>query len=93
MHLVKRKTTKRSPSKRLAFKIASKIAGIKIIVYTDPEKISFITHCLPQVVNPLLEDKADIVIPSRNPALFKSTYSAQQYGSEMEGNKLYNEQL
>ena len=93
LNLIKKHVkTKRSPGRRLAFKVASELKDVKTIIYTDPEKVSLIDF-IPAVVKPILENKADIVIPKRNPDLFKSTYPPYQYESETEGNKLYNEQL
>src|SRR3989344_7286012 len=91
--IVNRTSIKRSPAKRLAFKLASKLEGVRVIVYTDPEKVSFVSRRIPYVTNPIIEDRADIIVPKRNPELFKSTYPNYQFGSEMEGNRLYNEQL
>lgn len=92
--LIKKKIPmQRSPSRRLAFKTASKLDGVKVIVYTDPEKVSLVENCIPNVVEPILGNKADIVIPKREENLFKDTYPQYQYFSESEGNKLYNELL
>lgn len=93
LHLIKKNIPiKRSPSRRLGYKIASKINGIQIIIYTDPEKVS-LTDSIPEMVKPILENRADIVVPKRNENLFKSTYPKHQYLSETEGNALYNGQL
>lgn len=93
INLVKKNTVmKRSPSRRLAFKIASKLDGVQVIFYTDPEKVSLI-ESIPEIAKPILGDKADIVIPKREDDLFKATYPDYQYSSEVEGSKLYNELL
>ena len=88
-----RRLSKRSPAKRQAFKIASRLDSVKAIISTEPEKVSLVTDCLPQIVEPLLKNQADIVIPNRKPQLFKETYPQYQYDSETEGNQLYNEYL
>ncbi len=93
LKVVKRKSEKRSPNKRLAIQIASKIPGVKVIVLTEAEKVSLLEDCITQIVTPLLQDKADIVIPRRNPALFKSEYPRYMYDSEMEADSLYDEAL
>lgn len=90
--ILKRKSIKSSPSKRQAFKAASKLPGIKIIIATEPEKISLIDN-IQKIIQPILENKADIVIPKREPNLFKQTYPDYMYESEIKGNRLYNEQL
>lgn len=94
INLVKRNSPiKRSPSRRLAFKIASKLGGVKVIIYTDPEKVSLAEKSILDIAEPILENKADIVIPKREPNLFKETYPDYQYSSEIEANRLYNELL
>ncbi len=87
-----RKGHKRSPAKRHVYKIAAKIPEVKVIIGTEPEKVSLIDS-VPQIAKPLLEDKADIVVINRNNKLFKDTYPSYMYESETEGNKLYNEFL
>lgn len=88
-----RRHPKRSPGKRQAFKMALEIPGVKVIVATEPEKISLIVDCLEKITKPILEDKADIVVGNRNNQLFKKTYPNYMWESETEGNKLYNEFL
>lgn len=88
----KARVIKRSPKKRQAIKIASKIEGVKVIVLSEPEKISLLDD-LGKIVKPILEDKADIVIPARIDNLFRSSYPEYMYESEIEGNKIYGEIL
>lgn len=90
--LIKKLSPKRSPAKRQAFKAASKIEDVKVIVTCEPEKIS-ILDSVPLYVKPILENMADIVVLKREENLFKKTYLDYMYQSETEGNKLYNEQL
>lgn len=89
----RRRHPKRSPAKRQAIKIAAKQEGIKVIVLTEPEKVSLVTDCIPFLVKPILEGKADIVVPKRDDELFASSYPSYMYESEFEGNKIYNEIL
>jgi hypothetical protein len=91
--IYKRRVKMRSPSKRQALKIASKIPGVKVIILSEPEKVSLVTDCLPDIVLPILEGKAEIVIPKRNDELFKKSYPLYMYESEIELNYLYNEYL
>jgi len=91
--LFKAKIHKRSPNRRKAIFEASKIDGVKAIAMTEIEKVSFITDCLPQSVEPILSDEADIVVPKRENALFQKSYPKYMYESEVEGNLLYNESL
>lgn len=90
--LIKKLSPKRSPAKRQAFKAASKIDGVKVIIACEGEKVSLLDSIIP-IVKPILENKADIVVPKREETLFKETYPNYMYESEKEGNKLYNEQL
>ncbi|MBI3341678.1 hypothetical protein HY024_00990, partial [Candidatus Curtissbacteria bacterium] len=83
---------KRSPAKRHAYKIATKIPGVKVIIGTEPEKVALIDSAN-IIAKPLLENKADIVVMKRNDKLFKQSYPGYMYESEQEGNKLYNEFL
>lgn len=93
INILRRRGKKRSPAKRQAVKAASKLVGVKVIVLSEPEKVSFLTECMQYVINPILENRVDIILPKRNEELFKSTYPDYMYESEAEGNKLYNEIL
>lgn len=90
--IIKRKGYKRSPAKRQAYKTASKLPGIKVIVATEAEKLSVLNY-IKQITLPIIENEADIIIPKREEQLFKETYPDYMYESEVEANKLYNEQL
>ncbi|MDO8269289.1 MAG: hypothetical protein Q7T54_01295 [Candidatus Levybacteria bacterium] len=87
------KIHKRSPGRRKALFAASKIPGVRAIVMTEIEKVSFITDCLAQSIEPILSEEADIVIPKRENSLFQKSYPKYMYESEIEGNLLYNEAL
>lgn len=91
--LIKRRSIKRSPAKRQAIKIACKLPGVKVVILTEPEKLSLIKDCLPFIAEPILSGNSDLVVPKRDLTLFKNTYPLYQYESETEGNKLYNEVL
>lgn len=91
--LIRRRSEKRSPGKRAALKKASRLADLKVIVLTEPEKVSLVKKCIPAIVEPILKGEADIVVPKRDGRLFKETYPSYQYESETEGNNTYNEEL
>lgn len=93
IHLIKRRSSESGKGKRMALDKVSKIPGVEIILLTEPEKISLLTECIRQIAEPLLKDKADIVVPKREEELFRSTYPRYMYESEMEGNKIYHEAL
>ncbi len=92
IQIFKRRSPKRSPARRLAIKTASKVLDVKVIVLTEPEKISLLNF-LPQITRALFKNEADIVVPKREDKLFKSTYPSYMHESEIEANKLYNEAL
>lgn len=90
--VIKRRSNKRSPAKRQVFQKASKIPGVKVIIATEPEKISLINF-IKDIAMPILENKADIVIPKREKKLFRRTYPDYMYESEIKANKIYNRKL
>lgn len=92
MQIINRKSLQSSPAKRQAFTAASKLPNIKVIIASEPEKISLIDS-IPTIVKPILEGKADIVVAKRNNKLFRQSFPDYMYYSETEGNKLYNNQL
>lgn len=92
INIIKRRGFKRSPAKRQAFKAASKLPGVKVIIATEAEKVSLLDH-IEVITQPILNDGADIVIPERDEGLFKKTYPDYMYELEKEGIKLYCEQL
>ena len=91
--LIKKRSSHKLKAKRQLIKAFVKKPEVKIIILTEPEKLSLITDCIPLIVNPLLNNHADIVIPKRNESLFQKTYTSYQHVSETEGNLLYNEIL
>lgn len=91
--ILHRKTKTSGEGKRSAIDRLAIIQGLEVIVLTEPEKVSLVTHCLQPIVTPILQNKADIVIPKREDGLFKSTYPQYMYESEVEGNGIYNEAL
>lgn len=91
--LFKAKIPRRSPNRRKAIFEASKIPGVKAIVMTEIEKVSLVTDCLQEIVAPILNGSADLVVPKREVGLFKKNYPDYMFESEVEGNLLYNEEL
>lgn len=92
VQIFKRRSPRRSPARRLAIKTASELPDIKVIVLTEPEKISLLNF-LPEITKALFNNEADMVVTKREEKLFKSTYPYYMYESEIEANKLYNEAL
>lgn len=81
-----------SPSRQQGFNLASNIKGIKVICWTEPEKVSIPKDCLPQTVLPILKNQADIIVPKRNKESF-ATYPAYQVKNERLANKKWNKML
>lgn len=82
-----------SAGKRKSLKLAADIPGVLVIVMTEPEKLSLVAHCVPQLVQPIFTNSADIVMPKRDLKLFEQTYPKYMFESEIEGNGLYSELL
>ena len=90
--LIKRGSLKRSVAKREVIKKASLIQGVKAIIITEPEKVSLL-ESIEEIAKPVLMSKADVVVPARNPGIFRKSYPSYMYASETEGNMLFNEIL
>lgn len=80
------------PARRQATEIGQNLQGVKVICQTEPEKVYMISDCLVQSAIPIIEDKADIVVPKRNEASL-STLPEYQAKAEKKANKLYNQIL
>lgn len=70
-----------SGSRRQALTEASRVPGSKVLAWIEPEKVSLVRDALPQAAEPLLQGKADIVVPARNDQAF-ATYPFQQAAFE-----------
>lgn len=78
-----------SGSRRQAFNEGSALEGVKVIAWAEPEKVSIARDCLPEAVRPILDGRADIVIPKRGEESLR-TYPAYQVEYEQKANKLFN---
>lgn len=87
--LVRSGAPQRGPQRRKAFETATLLPDGRVIVYTQPEKVSLVNH-LVEISRPILEGNADIVIPKRNPELFEQSYPDYMRESELRVNKTYN---
>ena len=80
------------PSRREAFFHATEVArakGADIVLWTEPEKVDLI-RSVPQIVAPIEQGEADIVIPRRSAASWE-TWPSFQRETEEEANRRYNE--
>lgn len=92
IRLIKRTNHKRAPCRRQTIQAAKKLPCVKVIIASEPEKVSLLDF-IPQLVTPILYGTAHIVIPKRQIEEFKRSYPPFQFASETEGNNLYNEYL
>ena len=81
-----------STQRQLGFKEASTIATVKYLCWMEPEKISLIDY-LPDLVRPILDGKADVVVPKRREKEFRETYPNYQVNFEKQSNQLWNNML
>jgi len=88
-HVLSQEEKGMSPGRRQAFKEASILPNAKVICWLEPEKISIIKDCLPNVIFPILTGKADVVVPKRDDDSF-STYPDYQAKFEKRANNLWN---
>ena len=59
------------------------------ICFTEPEKLNLLNH-IDRIVEPLLSEEMDVVVPFRNEKLFRETYPIEQYHSESFANLHFN---
>lgn len=78
-----------SPGRQEGFRKASVLESADVIVWVEPEKVSFVRDCLIQTVLPILQDEADIVVPARDHEAWM-TYSDHQRRSEKQANQHWN---
>lgn len=80
-----------SPSRRQAFGEVSAMDGVKVVAWTEPEKVSMVDSLL-KAAQPILEGKADVVVPKRDAKAF-ATYPDYQAVWENRANEEFNRQL
>lgn len=78
-----------SGSRRQALHSIASIDQIKILVWTEPEKISFVQNGIQEAIKPLLEGKAHIVVPTRMMDGW-DTYPKFQKKWEKRANRAFN---
>ena len=91
--IFKRKCADRGLGRHQAYLIASGFEGIRVILRTEPEKVSIIEEFIPKIISPIAKGEADIVVAKRSPPLFRSSYPKFMWKSETAGNKKYNNLL
>lgn len=83
----------RATARRQLIEYSSHVPQAKVIVRMEPEKVSLVENCIPQLAEPILRDEADVVVPKRRQDLFSSSYPNYMYRSETYANKKYNDIL
>lgn len=78
-----------SGKRRQAFQEAINDPAIDAYVWTEPEKVDLIAS-IPQMVEPILQDRAAIVVPQR---IDMENYPAYQRQSEKKANAQFNQKL
>ncbi len=78
-----------SGARRQAIRESAAQTGVEVICITEPEKISLVRDLIPAVAQPILEGKADIVIPERTSYSY-STYPEEQAKFEQKSNRLFS---
>ncbi|OGK43726.1 hypothetical protein A2957_00375 [Candidatus Roizmanbacteria bacterium RIFCSPLOWO2_01_FULL_38_11] len=81
-----------SASRRQGMSEATNLQGAEILCWVEPEKLSFVTGCLPIAAQPIAQGEADIVIPQRDEAAF-GTYPDYQVVYEQRANRAWNKLL
>lgn len=81
-----------SASRRQAFEIVSEMDGVEVICWTEPEKLAITRDCIKEAVKPIIDGRADIVVPRRDDEAF-ATYPEYQVKFEKASNHLWNDIL
>lgn len=81
-----------SGARQQGFREAATLSGVKVITWTEPEKVSIIQDCVAEGVQPILDGEADVVVPKRDEAAF-ATYPDYQVDDEKLSNKRWNKAL
>lgn len=79
----------RGPQRKTAFETAATLPKAQVIIYTQAEKKTIPDYAA-DISRPILEGKADIVVPSRNPELFEQYYPDYMRRSELRVNATYD---
>ncbi len=90
VEVLQRDKMQRAVGGRQTIEKAATLDGVKVILRTELEKVSLIEDCVPLIAQPILEDRADIVVPKRNEELYMETYPDYMYESETRGRGLFN---
>lgn len=90
VELLERDKMQRAVGGRQTIQRASVLDGVRVILRTELEKVSLVEDCVPLIAQPILEGRADIVVPKRNEELYVETYPDYMHESETKGRRLFN---
>ena len=91
--VVSRNNPQRAMGRKLAIQKAAKLDGVKVIIRTEPEKISIVEMFAQTIALPIINGEVDIVVPNREDNHFRQSYPGYMYDSEKIWNKKYNHLL
>lgn len=77
-----------APGKKMGIRVASELEGVRYIFRSEPEKHDVVNY-IPQLVEPLYENEADIVVGKRGEPQFQESYPDYGYESETATNRGY----
>ncbi|MBI3486198.1 hypothetical protein HY025_04660 [Candidatus Daviesbacteria bacterium] len=78
----------RGPQRRRAFEVAAELPDVKVIGYFQAEKD--LSRFLAKITRPFWGERVDLVIPSREPVLFKQHFPDYMRESELQVNATYD---
>lgn len=87
--VLKRPSPERAVGRRQGFNAAEETPGVKATILMESEKFTIIPF-IPQIVKPIVKDKADIVVIGREDETFKRTWPPYMYEIEKEANEKWN---
>lgn len=94
LFLVRQQSGGLSESRSIAIKKARELAGVEVIITTEPEKVSLSEkRNIEKLINPILSGEADFVVPDRGLQEGLKGYPQYQRDSEIKANKLMNNAL
>lgn len=90
VEVLERDKMQRAVGGRQTIERASTLDEVRVILRTELEKVSLVEDCVSLIAQPILEGRADIVVPKRNEELYVETYPDYMHASETKGRRLFN---
>ncbi len=91
--VIQKDGVQRAVGGRQSIERAAALDGVAVIIRTELEKLTSLIEdgCIQPIVQPILDGKADIVLPKRNEELYIATYPDYMYASETKGRDRFNQ--